>query len=693
MKVIALFKVSLKTEDNMKKIVRNLFILLLGVVLLLCAFSCDQADDDNTEPTISKEVVKIPLDYDMTYTGNSLKDLSFLFDEQDLVDPYVDEGGFRFPSSFVPLYDYDNDKDIDDEDYAFVYEITADLEVEKHIDCVYIYTQGYKEGQEKEFTVEAGTPFAYEFSKQVKTTQNGWTKIEVDKDTQYLNFKFTNGEAPYEIYVYGYDLGKAPAVPTEKHETAKMDYLIGINGHSKRDNVDHLSCASYYRDYYTWTYSYNAGAYESGNPGTTFINSNSMQQAAKYKLMVKDNILDPVPCFMFDMGGSSPALEGSDRYTPEAYVMYGEMVYQFALRYGKNENASIDNVKLAKNNILKPEYALSLGYCDWIELGNEPNGEGDDGFTPYQLAALTSCAIDGHQGTVTSKSGSLVGAKVADPNMKLAVAGLAGIQTRYTKALAFWLQHNRKGDELGIDAFNVHTYCRKVISYNGYAVEVGVSPEEADLEGQLKDILEFRDKYYPNVEVWLTEFGWDTNQSYQTEGSSHAYGQFTGREVQGIWLVRAYMILDKIGVDRAAMYMCYDVGNEENSVGKYGTSGVITSSGEKKESFYYIYTLRDATKGMRFVEEIDSGNDDVWIYKFADDNGNVTYSLWCPTMDDIRVDDYAFDIGNASNATLIEMEYGENSGVKTELTIKNGKVTLDVSEKPIFVTVKADTAN
>jgi hypothetical protein len=347
----------------------------------------------------------------------------------------------------------------------------------------------------------------------------------------------------------------------------------------------------------------------------------------------------------------------------------------------------MDDVKIAKNNIMKPEFALSLGYCNWIELGNEPNGEGDDGFTPYQLAALTSCAIDGHNQTVTSKSGSLVGAKIADPNMKIAVAGLAGIQTRYTKALAFWLEHNRAGGDIGIDAFNVHTYCRKSISYNGYAVEVGVSPEEADLEGQLRDILEFRDKYYPNVEVWLTEFGWDTNQSYQTEGSSHAYGQFTGREVQGIWLVRAYMILAKIGVDRAAMYMCYDIGDDASSVGKYGTSGVISSKGEKKESFYYIYTLRDTTKGMRFIEEIDSGNKDVWIYKFADDNGNVCYSLWCPTMDDIRVDDFALNIEGADNATLIEMEYGVESGTKTELTVKDGTVTVDVSEKPIFVTV------
>ena len=89
-----------------------------------------------------------------------------------------------------------------------------------------------------------------------------------------------------------------------------------------------------------------------------------------------------------------------------------------------------------------------------------------------------------------------------------------------------------------MDAFNVHTYCRTVITHNGYGIEIGISPEAADLAGQLKGLLDFRDKYYPDKEVWLTELGWDTNQSYLTEASAHAYGPHTGREEQAMWLVR-----------------------------------------------------------------------------------------------------------------------------------------------------------
>jgi hypothetical protein len=252
--------------------------------------------------------------------------------------------------------------------------------------------------------------------------------------------------------------------------------------------------------------------------------------------------------------------------------------------------------------------------------------------------------------------------------------------------MCFWLEHNRSDGTIGMDAFNVHTYCRKTIEYNGFSIEVGVSPEEGDLAGALAEILEFRNKYYPNKEVWLTEFGWDTNQSYKTEGSSHAYGPYTGRQVQAMWLTRAFLILASIGVDRGAMYMCRDVGPESTSVGKYGTSGLVTSSGnEKKDSYYYLYTLKNTMGDMYFVEIIDSGNEDVWIYKFENGQGKTCYAVWCPTADNVRVDGYSLNVGNASSVTLTEMANGQTAGVSSTLTVTNGTVSVNVSECPILV--------
>ena len=327
---------------------------------------------------------------------------------------------------------------------------------------------------------------------------------------------------------------------------------------------------------------------------------------------------------------------------------------------------------------------MNLGYITWIEAGNEPNGEGNDGFTPYELAALTSCAYDGHVNTVKTESKSGIGIKNADPNMKLAMAGLAGIQTRYIKSMVFWMENNRSDGKVAMDAFNVHTYCKKLISFNGYRVYVGVCPEIGGITDEVKKLCEYRDKYYPDIEVWVTEFGWDTNTSYETENACHPYANFTARQLQAMWLVRAYFMFASVGVDRAAMYMIRDEGDEATGIGKYGTSGVVTVNGEYKDSYYYISTLKATMNDMHFAEIIDSGNENVWIYRFENGEGKSCYALWCPTMDDIKVDGFKLNI-DGTKATLTQFENGDTDGVSSSLTVKDGIVTVNVSEKPILI--------
>ena len=101
----------------------------------------------------------------------------------------------------------------------------------------------------------------------------------------------------------------------------------------------------------------------------------------------------------------------------------------------------------------------------------------------------------------------------------------------------FWCKYNRKDGKLPFDVINAHCYCGKKLDEKGVAelvdvnlvdrgdqtgnIFVGVSPEEYGLVDAMSALVEFRDKYYPDVEVWLTEFGWDTNESYETMTSSH----------------------------------------------------------------------------------------------------------------------------------------------------------------------------
>jgi hypothetical protein len=87
---------------------------------------------------------------------------------------------------------------------------------------------------------------------------------------------------------------------------------------------------------------------------------------------------------------------------------------------------------------------------------------------------------------------------------------------------------------------------------------------------------------------------------------------------------------------------------------------------------------------MYFAEVIDSGNENVWIYRFENGQGKSCYAVWCPTMDSVSVDDYVLSIDGTS-ATLTEFAYGEISGVSSELTVSNGSVTVDISECPVLI--------
>ena len=62
---------------------------------------------------------------------------------------------------------------------------------------------------------------------------------------------------------------------------------------------------------------------------------------------------------------------------------------------------------------------------------------------------------------------------------------------------------------------------------------------------------------------------------------------------------------------QAQQFMIRDTGPEDSTGGLYGTSGMVTlpdpANGqyleEKKDSWYYTYTLRNRMEGYRFVQE------------------------------------------------------------------------------------------
>ena len=556
------------------------------------------------------------------------------------------------------------------------------------------------------------------------TANSGWNEIKIDRDTRYIQVIFKDGYAPYEMLIYGFQNGDGDKIATEIGSLPTMGEMMGMCGFVAAGNgntpIESVSCTTVLREYHQFGWSYSLEKYPNK---AAFFDGWMGNFDAKYRQYSQAGI-NVIPCVQWDLVNVSlsnkvdennlPRKSGSsfikgdfwDKFNPHTYFVYADSMFAFSARYGSNN--SMDLLDIALNQV-DGAGSVGLGYIKWIELGNEPDG-GWNGihnyYSAYQLAALTSAGYDGHCRTMVSSvmdSGYHLGLKNADPNMKAAMAGVSAVSNEYITAMCYWMKANRPDGKVAIDAFNVHYYMNKqVVLPNGYTYTIGACPEEAKLQETLSHLIAIRDKYYPEKEVWLTEFGWDTNQSYATVNSSHAYENkdtgvsYTGRQVQAMWLTRAYLLLSATGVDKATMYMCEDVGTVENeAVGKFATSGVIGFEYDKygnvrefkKDSYYYLYTLKNTLGDYTFNEQIEAYDENVMIYEYKTKDGRTAYAVWCTTSDGTVSNNYQLKIDGES-ATIVENENGNVYGKKTDVSADSlGYISVNVSEKPVYILV------
>ncbi|TET07658.1 hypothetical protein E3J84_07195 [Candidatus Aerophobetes bacterium] len=566
-----------------------------------------------------------------------------------------------------------------------------------------------------DFKVSYGTPGNWtELFIYTTSVWNVWVENAVSINTQYLRFIMTEPKAKIaEVCVYG-TAGEPPTptptptptstgptptpTPTPTPGGITIDKAMGTNCFID-DPHDKIAVAGIIREYHNWNWDegdepwFSEGTYP-GYPN----NENRWQPSygaygyswyfddyyddlsTNYNIIISPCIQGSVYWITGENWDNKPLYAGEDSTDPASYIEHADHMYQYAARYASVE-VNDSYLKLASDQPRETGLNLIKYYENW----NEPDNwwAGDDAhFSPQELAAMCSADYDGHEGTM----GSTVGVKNADPNAKLVLGGIAdGTNLQYLQDMKAWFDSNRSDDEFAVDVINMHIYCTDYTS--------AFTPEEFDLKGKTQTIVDWVRTNLPNKEVWYTEFGYDTCQArYRGKYSwvrAVPHAGYDAQEVQAQWIIRCYLVLFAAGVDRATQYMLRDV--DPNSGLQYSSCGLVGPKDDwtPKKSWYYVYTMRNRLTGMYYVGEQSSGNSDVWIYKFKTDGGDDgAYVLWCPTRDGTTVDDYELTLtGSPTSATLVEMANEDTDGVETSLTISEGKVTVDVSERPIFVLV------
>jgi len=545
------------------------------------------------------------------------------------------------------------------------------------------------------YTVSSGTPFHWTplFVDNLSNYMK-WNRHDVDVNTRYIQIK-QNACNMNEIVMYGTPLGtnvQVDPTPTP-HPKPAMDQMIGIN--SFYDVPGSIAAVGgTLREYHGWNR--DEGDAKFGTINTSYPgypnNANKFNPSYccgslnydKYFGDLKSAGITAFPAiqqsvsWLTTVAGNKPVPAGANPALPASYAAHGDHMFQLAARYGSTPVAD-NKLKLAAD---QPR-STALNYLKYIENWNEGDnwwGTRDTLFTPYEAAAMMSADYDGDQG----RMGNTIGLKNADPNSKLVMGGLADANLDYIKGIKRWADEYR-GGSFPADVLNVHVYANDGADQsNG---KKGLSPEEYRLKDKMKAIADYRDAYLPGKEFWVTEFGYDTNSG--SPQRAPAIGSFSAQEVQGQWLVRSYLALAAAGVDKAHAFVIRD-GNPNNT-SKFESSGLVGPKGNSvpKTSWYYVYTMKNRLKGLTFDSEQPSGNPNVMIYRFKDSTGAIkAYVLWSPTSNQTAVSGYQLTLdGSPTAATLVTMAHGDTDGVPSALTVSNGKASVDVGERPVFVMV------
>ncbi|WP_372633154.1 fibronectin type III domain-containing protein [Cohnella sp.] len=640
---------------------------------------------------VSKATTAAPSSTKITLTASMILNESTSGDATRLVDEQALSGDPKAGSGGSPVNGWDPGSN----SIYFPASAVIDLGADYQLTDVYLY-DGAGGG---DFHVAAGTPFNWTplFTDNL-SQHNKWSGHSVNITTRYVQVTFPGCcRQMHEIVLYG-TLQGTPVTPPSpiSPQLPTMDQLIGINAFID-DPQDKMQAAGFVREYHNWFwdegdawdfanhstvypgYPNNANKFNPSYAGGGSWNFDAYYQNLKAAGLTVSPAIQGSVDWLSNGFGHKPISSGESALSPSSYAEHADHMFQFAARYGSTAVAD-NKLKLAAG---QPR-STGLNTLEYFENWNEQDAWWSGRasyFNPYEYAAMASADYDGHMGTM----GNTFGVKNADPNAKLVMGGLAKPDLEYIRALKFWADWNR-GGSLPFDVLNIHIYSND--SVNGSPETVGISPEASQFKERLETFVDYRNRYMPDKEMWITEFGFDTHPT--SVQRAPAIGSTSQFEVQAQWLVRSYLAAAAAGVDKAAMYMLRDV--NPNSSTKYDNSGLISSQntgGVPKISWYYVYTLKNRLTGMRYSGEQASGNANVKIYKFKNATStNGGYVIWSPTSNNTTVNDYQLSLtGTPSSATLVTMQNGDTDGVPSALTVSGGKVTVNVSERPIFVLV------
>lgn len=449
-----------------------------------------------------------------------------------------------------------------------------------------------------------------------------------------------------------------------------VDQMIGTNSFIDVP-LDKMEALGFIREYHPWTFT------EIEDDVYEFNRWNGFWDFDKYYTNLHDMGITVCPAlwsspdWLEDNSTNKPVGEGEDATDPQSYSEMAQLLFQYGARYGSTE---VDEALLMVNEgqIKKTGLGVLSYFEDWNEQDRDWEGR-DAMFSAEEYAAMASANVDGHGGTM----GEGLGLKTADPRAKFVMGGIYKMGTSYITSMYNWFTEYRPDKTWPIDVINMHHYA--------YSNESnGISPEEDAYKDRILEIVEWRDTYAPDNEIWITEFGYDTND--ESLNRINPFGGFSQEEIQAQWIVRTFLLMSSAQVDRAAQFMLRDV--DPGPEPRFTDSGLTLAASEgyeEKTSWYYVYSLKNILKDMYFDQVVQEDNS-AYVYRFKNRAGDKDiYALWKPTSNG-ETSSFSLEIpGDPNVLEQIELSDGSISGTATRLENKEALTDIQIGERPLFI--------
>lgn len=379
-----------------------------------------------------------------------------------------------------------------------------------------------------------------------------------------------------------------------------------------------------------------------------------------------------------------PAPYGLDRRLPATYVLQAKAAFQFAARYGNNKHIdpkllSVDTRPRWTNdppNVVK----TGLGLVHYIECDNERDKwwKGRKAQqTAEEYAANLSAFYDGDKGRL----GKNVGVKTADPAMQVVMGGLAKADVKYVADIINWCKKHRgyKPDgrvDVCFDVINYHYYPNDSEQHFNKQATRGIAPELSDAANIADGFVALAQKTLKNPQVWVTETGYDLHP--KSPQRAIPIGSKSAQITQADWLLRSALLYNRHGIKRLFYYQLFE---DNNTAQAYGTSGLADAKTlQRRPAADYLlqtaklmgnYNYTQTLSTQPWVDEYTLGAKKMFILTLGDEQG--------------RTLNYTLNLGTAKTAVIHTLKVGAYAMDSRNIKTVNGKVTVAVSETPVFV--------